>query len=232
MPIINYKEKAHEMSPLGEFLAEVANYRIKEKLFIGDTPCPHRPEEHEGIYYVNTGECWECDIRKKHGVEAILALRTFLDPDFDPFRFKQFIGTPDFDDHSDIYYGSTCKRCGTNRRFLEHDICLFCSGMRVAELEGIDAMRAWMLRPSHPVPMTRAWDMFVRKVARADGHSVYEGRVCEKHPKHKTRYTLRGQCTKCVGDINRERHRRETASIEIQKPALVKTKTDFDFLFD
>lgn len=226
MPIVNF-DKVGLLSPMSEFLAEMAHVRIKENLFIGDEPCKAHPEEHEGIYYEDTGECFECAFRATHYVCAFQGMQTFADCDTHPRHYRHFIGRFDHDPDGDVAFGATCKKCETNLRYMEGNICVFCAGQRLAELEGIEAMRQWRDHPLHPIPITPQYDRFLRKLAAADGEVFYEGKLCPKD-KTRRRHTQRGQCAECVKVENRkswERAKKAAAS----NPAAA---SDFDSIFD
>ncbi len=227
MPVRNIKE-AETLSPLGEHLAEMAHLGIKEELYIGDI-CEDRPNAHEGLRYVATDECFECNFKKVHGIEPLLGLRTFLGYDCKPTHYKKFIGkfAPWDYEAYDVFFGKTCSRCQTNLRYHEGRLCVFCAGMRMAELEGPEAMKQWTKQATHPIPMTNTWDRFLRAVAAFDGLPTYEGKVCGKHA-NSTRYTSRGQCTMCVSYLNKGYQDKKKTAPEKTEAA----GGEFDNLFD
>lgn len=228
MPVVNMQD-AELLSPMGEFLAEMAHVKIKEKLFIGDEPCKKHPEEHEGIFYEEAGECFECSFRETHHVGAYLGMQTFMDKLSQPKKYRTFIGRFDHDPDGDVAFGASCKRCETNLRYVEGNLCVFCAGQRLAELGGIEAMREWRDLPVHPIPITPQYDRFLRKIAAADDQQFYEGKLCPKD-KTRIRHTQRGQCAECVKRENKlswERVKRRAAA---GFPAAA--SDEFDSMFD
>lgn len=229
MPITN-PEEIETLSPLGEGLALEIHAIIKENIRIGTESCLDKPSDHEGFYREN-GECFECAFKGEYGVALGIALRTFLEPRISPWKYRTFVGRFNHEDWgADTCFAKGCPRCGTNLRYAQGSmsVCVFCSGMKVAQHEGAEAMLRWSQQADHPIPPSSHWDRFLRDTALANGHSTYQGKPCEKHGTDVTRYTNTGRCAACVKKHN-----------TIYQETIKKTATDFpaaasdfDGLFD
>lgn len=221
MPIIN-AEEIETLDFGADILAETLHETSLREMEIRD-PCEHE-ETHAGIFYTDTGRCVECDHNEKHDTPMLIAAKTFMQPHLHPERFTEFSGKVDPMYHGgpEVGFLRSCDRCGNNLRYLEGGRCVFCTGVHLARLEGLQGMARFAAAVSH-VPLTMFYDRFLRDLAEHEGETTYQGAHC-KVCKGRERYTNRGICSACA----REK------SLQAKKKAATGNPTatsDFDDLF-
>ena len=110
-------------------------------------------------------------------------------------------------------------------------VCVFCSGMKVSQSEGAEAMLRWSKQANHPIPPSAHWDRFLRDTALLNSQNTYIGKPCDKHGPNVERYSNTGRCVSCVKKHNTIYYQEAIKKAATGSPAAA-SDDDFNEIFD